>query len=121
MHGARRRRTAVAPRDQDGIPLVHLRLPGRRGRAPGDGQADATDQVFGHHARLGLGYPLGRIGTRPDESPTTFGWVGGGGSYVYADIATSTAFALTKTRLTPHFDTAQRLADLTTAEFAGRT
>lgn len=73
------------------------------------------DQVFGNQARLALGYPLGRIGARPDEAPATFGWVGGGGSYVYADAATGTSFAMTKTRLTPHFDTAQRLADLTTA------
>ncbi|MDH6220356.1 serine hydrolase domain-containing protein [Streptomyces pseudovenezuelae] len=77
---------------------------------------EGTDQVFGNHARLALGYPLGRIGTQPDEAPTTFGWVGGGGSYVYADTATGTSFAMTKTRLTPHFNTAQRLADLTTAE-----
>nr|WSZ11964.1 beta-lactamase family protein [Streptomyces canus] len=78
---------------------------------------EGTDQVFGNYARLALGYPLGRIGTRPDKTPTTFGWVGGGGSYVYADTATGTSFAMTKTRLTPHFNTAQRLADLTTAEF----
>ncbi|MGW1537434.1 serine hydrolase domain-containing protein [Streptomyces aureus] len=77
---------------------------------------EGTDQVFGNHARLALGYPLGRIGTPPDEAPTTFGWVGGGGSYVYADTATGTSFAMTKTRLTPHFNTAQRLADLTAAE-----
>lgn len=77
---------------------------------------EATDQVFGNHARLALGYPLGRIGTRPEETPTTFGWVGGGGSYVYADTATGTSFAMTKNRLTPHFDTAQRLADLITTE-----
>lgn len=74
-----------------------------------------TDRVFGNPARLALGYPLGRIGSRPDETPTTFGWAGGGGSYVYADKATGTSFAMTKTRLTPHFDTAQRLADLITA------
>jgi CubicO group peptidase (beta-lactamase class C family) len=76
---------------------------------------EGTDQVFGNHARLALGYPLGRIGTRPEQTPTTFGWVGGGGSYVYADTATGTSFAMTKNRLTPHFNTAQRLADLTTA------
>ncbi|WP_280402140.1 serine hydrolase domain-containing protein [Nocardia carnea] len=75
---------------------------------------EGTDQVFGNPARLALGYPLGRLGARPDESPTTFGWVGGGGSYVYADTATGLSFAMTKTRLTPHFDTARRLADLTT-------
>ncbi|AUH45050.1 serine hydrolase [Streptomyces sp. CMB-StM0423] len=76
---------------------------------------EGTDQVFGNDARLALGYPLGRIGTRPDETPTTFGWVGGGGSYVYADTATGTSFAMTKTRLTPHVDTARRLADITAA------
>ncbi|WP_141586972.1 serine hydrolase domain-containing protein [Actinomadura sp. WMMA1423] len=79
---------------------------------------EGTDQVFGNPARLALGYPLGRLGAPPDEAPTTFGWVGGGGSYVYADTATGTSFAMTKTRLTPHFDTAQRLADLTANELA---
>ncbi|GAA1948336.1 serine hydrolase domain-containing protein [Amycolatopsis minnesotensis] len=77
---------------------------------------EGTDQVFGNPARLALGYPLGRIGTRPDEASATFGWVGGGGSYVCADAATGTSFAMTKTRLTPHFATAQRLADLAAAE-----
>ncbi|MET8798582.1 serine hydrolase domain-containing protein [Nocardia sp. NPDC004568] len=77
---------------------------------------EGTDQVLGNSARLALGYPLGRLGARPDEAPTAFGWVGGGGSYVYADPATGISFAMTKTRLTPHFDSAQRLADLTTAE-----
>ena len=46
---------------------------------------EGTDQVFGNHARLALGYPIGRIGTRPEQTPTTFGWVDGGGSSVYAD------------------------------------
>lgn len=77
---------------------------------------EGTDQVFGNQARLALGYPLGRIGTRPDETPTTFGRVGGGGSYVYADTATGTSVAVTKTCLTPHFNTAQRVADVTAAE-----
>jgi hypothetical protein len=45
------------------------------------GVFEGTDQVFSNHGRLALGYPLGRIGTRHDETPTTFGWVGGGGSY----------------------------------------
>jgi CubicO group peptidase (beta-lactamase class C family) len=81
---------------------------------------EGVDQVFGNPARLALGYPLGRLGARPGEAETTFGWVGGGGSYAYADTATKTAFALTKNRLTPHFGTAQRLADLVTAEINGR-
>ncbi|WP_018529070.1 MULTISPECIES: hypothetical protein [unclassified Streptomyces] len=71
--------------------------------------------------RLAVGYPLGRIGTRPHETPTTFGWVGGGGSHVYADIPTGTSFAMSKNRLTPHFDTARRLADLTATEIGPRT
>jgi CubicO group peptidase (beta-lactamase class C family) len=74
---------------------------------------EGTDQVFGNHARLALGYPLGRLGAGPDEAPTAFGWIGGGGSYVYADTDTGISFAMTKTRLTPHFDTARQLADLT--------
>jgi CubicO group peptidase (beta-lactamase class C family) len=74
---------------------------------------EGIDQVFGNHARLALGYPLGGIGAQPDEASTTFGWIGGGGSYVYADPTTRTSFAMTKTRLTPHFTTAQQLADLT--------
>lgn len=76
---------------------------------------EGLDQVFGNPVRLALGYPLGRLGAPPDEASTTFGWVGGGGSYVYADTATGISFAMTKTRLTPHFHTAQRLAELTTA------
>ncbi|WP_405162207.1 beta-lactamase family protein [Nocardia sp. NBC_01499] len=77
---------------------------------------EGTDQVFGNPVRLALGYPLGRLGARADEGSTAFGWVGGGGSYVYADTATGISFAMTKTRLTPHFDTAQRLTNLITTE-----
>nr|WP_280361802.1 serine hydrolase [Nocardia wallacei] len=82
---------------------------------------EGTDQVFGNPVRLALGYPLGRLGARPDEGSTAFGWVGGGGSYVYADTATGISFALTKTRLTPHFDTAQQLANLITTELDTHT
>lgn len=99
------------------------------GRLVGSRQLDAmtapafegTDQVFGNHARLALGCVLGRLGARPDETLGTFGWVGGGGSYVYADTATGTAFAMTKTLITPHFGTAQRLADVTAAAIARRS
>ncbi|GHA28510.1 serine hydrolase domain-containing protein [Streptomyces anthocyanicus] len=77
---------------------------------------EGTDQVFGHHVRLGLGYPLGGVGSRTGEALTTFGWIGGGGSYVCADTAAGIALAVTKTLLTPHFDTARRLTDLITAE-----
>jgi CubicO group peptidase (beta-lactamase class C family) len=64
---------------------------------------EGVDQVFGNPARLTLGFPLGF------PTPTAIGWPGGGGSLAYADPATGTAFALTKTRLHPNFDTAMSL------------
>lgn len=67
---------------------------------------EGTDQVFGTPARMALGFPIGRIGAPAEEHSVAFGWPGGGGSYAYADPARGIAFALTKTRLAPNFDTA---------------
>ncbi len=67
---------------------------------------EGVDQVFGTPARMALGFPLGRIGAPAGENSVAFGWPGGGGSYAYADPARGIAFALTKTRLLPNFDTA---------------
>jgi CubicO group peptidase (beta-lactamase class C family) len=67
---------------------------------------EGTDQVFGTPARMALGFPIGRIGAPAEENSVAFGWPGGGGSYAYADPAQGVAFALTKTRLVPNFDTA---------------
>ncbi|TWD83025.1 CubicO group peptidase (beta-lactamase class C family) [Kribbella amoyensis] len=67
---------------------------------------EGVDQVFGTPARMGLGFPLGRIGAPAEEKSVAFGWPGGGGSYAYADPAGGIAFALTKTQLVPNFDTA---------------
>jgi CubicO group peptidase (beta-lactamase class C family) len=67
---------------------------------------EGTDQVFGNPARMALGFPIGRIGAPAEEKSVAFGWPGGGGSYAYADPASGIAFALTKTRLVPTFDTA---------------
>jgi CubicO group peptidase (beta-lactamase class C family) len=55
---------------------------------------------------MGLGFPLGRIGAPAEENSMAFGWQGGGGSYANADPGRGIAFALTKTRLLPNFDTA---------------
>ena len=66
---------------------------------------EGVDQVFGTSARLALGFPLGRIGADAEENSAAFGWPGGGGSYAYADPGNGVAFALTKTRLVPNFDT----------------
>jgi CubicO group peptidase (beta-lactamase class C family) len=67
---------------------------------------EGTDQVFGTPARMALGFPIGRLGAPAEENSVAFGWPGGGGSYAYADPARGVAFALTKTRLAPNFDTA---------------
>ncbi len=67
---------------------------------------EGVDQVFGNPARLALGFPIGRLGAPAEENSVAFGWPGGGGSYAYADPARGVAFALTKTRLVPNFDTA---------------
>ena len=67
---------------------------------------EGTDQVHGTPARMALGFPIGRIGARAEEHSTAFGWPGGGGSYAYADPERRVAFALTKNRLVPNFDTA---------------
>ncbi|MEV5960640.1 serine hydrolase domain-containing protein [Kribbella sp. NPDC051952] len=80
---------------------------------------EGVDQVFGNPARMALGFPIGRIGAPPEENPTAFGWPGGGGSYAYADPARGVAFALTKTRLLPNFDTALSVTKIL-ADYLGR-
>ena len=69
-----------------------------------------VDQIFGFPTSWGLGYSIGRIGAEAQETPGAFGVGGIGGSYAYADTATGTAFALTKNRLAPGFDTAEQVA-----------
>jgi len=65
------------------------------------------------------GFPIGRMGAPAEESSVAFGWPGGGGSYAYADPARSVAFALTKTRLVPNFDTALSVTALLAGCLAG--
>jgi CubicO group peptidase (beta-lactamase class C family) len=59
---------------------------------------------------MALGFPVGRMGAPPGETSVAFGWPGGGGSHAYADPERGVAFALTKTRLLPNFDTALSVA-----------
>src|SRR5581483_1183778 len=80
---------------------------------------EGMDQVFGTPARMALGYPIGRIGAPADEHSVAFGWPGGGGSYAYADPARGVAFALTKTRLVPNFDTALSVTTILADYLAG--
>ena len=80
---------------------------------------EGTDQVFGNPARMALGFPIGRIGAAAEENSVAFGWPGGGGSYAYADPARGVAFALTKTRLVPNFDTALSVTRILADHLAG--
>ena len=66
-----------------------------------------------------LGFPIGRIGAPAGENSVAFGWPGGGGSYAYADPARGVAFALTKTRLVPNFDTALSVTTILAVHLAG--
>jgi len=78
-----------------------------------------VDQVFGFPTAWGLGYSIGQFLSNAQETPTVFGVGGVGGSHAYADSATGTAFALTKNRLAPSFDTAERVAGIVTKAVAG--
>ncbi|MFJ6080047.1 serine hydrolase domain-containing protein [Streptomyces sp. NPDC092369] len=80
---------------------------------------EGTDQVFGTPVRMALGFPIGRIGAPVEENSMAFGWPGGGGSYAYADPARGVAFALTKTRLVPNFDTALSVTSILADHLAG--
>jgi CubicO group peptidase (beta-lactamase class C family) len=80
---------------------------------------EGVDQVFGTPARMALGFPVGRIGAPAEENSVAFGWPGGGGSYAYADPARGIAFALTKTRLVPNFDTALSVTAILADHLAG--
>ncbi|MBP2353189.1 CubicO group peptidase (beta-lactamase class C family) [Kribbella aluminosa] len=73
---------------------------------------EGVDQGFGNPARMALGYPIGRIGAPAEEKSAAIGWLGGGGSYAYADPDRGIAFALTKTHLAPNFETALSVAGI---------
>jgi CubicO group peptidase (beta-lactamase class C family) len=80
---------------------------------------EGTDQVFGSPARMALGFPIDRMGAPAEERSVAFGWPGGGGSYAYADPARGVAFALTKNRLVPNFDTALSVTAILADHLAG--
>ncbi|MGW3075627.1 MULTISPECIES: serine hydrolase domain-containing protein [unclassified Kitasatospora] len=60
-----------------------------------------VDQMIGFPMPRALGYNLGRPGANPQDTLTTFGMPGMGGSTAYADTETGIAFALTKNRFFP--------------------
>jgi CubicO group peptidase (beta-lactamase class C family) len=78
------------------------------------------DQVFGFPTAWGLGYSIGQFMSNAHETQHIFGVGGIGGSHAYADTASGIAFALTKNRLTPSFETAERVAAIVTKAIAER-
>jgi CubicO group peptidase (beta-lactamase class C family) len=76
------------------------------------------DQIFGFPSAWGLGYGIGQFLSNAQETQHVFGVGGVGGSHAYADTATGTTFALTKNRLAPSFETAERVAALVTKAIA---
>lgn len=76
------------------------------------------DQVFGFPTAWGLGYAIGQFMANAHATQHVFGVGGVGGSHAYADTASGIAFALTKNRLSPSFETAERVAAIVTKAVA---
>jgi CubicO group peptidase (beta-lactamase class C family) len=76
------------------------------------------DQIFGFPTAWGLGYGIGQFMSNAHETQHVFGVGGVGGSHAYADRANGIAFALTKNRLAPNFETAERIAAIVNKAFA---
>jgi CubicO group peptidase (beta-lactamase class C family) len=74
--------------------------------------SSGIDQVFGMPTIWGLGYAIGRLGSTPQESPTSFGVGGVGGGFAYGDTASGIACAVTKNRLNNDFATATQIIQL---------
>ena len=59
------------------------------------------DELMGNQATWAMGYAIGRLGSTAEESPTTFGMPGMGGSAAWADTRSGVAFALTRALFDP--------------------
>jgi CubicO group peptidase (beta-lactamase class C family) len=73
-----------------------------------------VDEIFGFPTSWGLGYSIGQFMSNAQETQHVFGVGGVGGSHAYADIKTGVTFTLTKNRLAPTFDTAEKVAGIVT-------
>jgi CubicO group peptidase (beta-lactamase class C family) len=76
------------------------------------------DQIFGFPTGWGLGYGIGQFLSNAHETQHVFGVGGVGGSHAYADTASGMAFAMTKNRLAPSFETAERVTRIVTEAVA---
>jgi CubicO group peptidase (beta-lactamase class C family) len=92
----------------DGVRLISP----ERLREATAGSSSGIDAVFGMPTTWALGYSVGRLGSTPQDSPTTFGIGGAGGSFACGDRATGIAFAVTKNRLTNDFNAATQLSKI---------
>jgi CubicO group peptidase (beta-lactamase class C family) len=68
-----------------------------------------VDQIAGLPTSWALGYAVGLPGSDPQHTSTWFGMAGAGGTAAYADTATGIAFAVSKNRLTAHYDSVDRI------------
>jgi CubicO group peptidase (beta-lactamase class C family) len=59
------------------------------------------DELLGNQASWAMGYPIGRLGSTAEESPTSFGMPGMGGSVAWADTRAGVTFALTRQLFDP--------------------
>ena len=78
------------------------------------------DLLGGDPASWAMGYLIGRLGSTPEETPTTFGMMGMGGSVGWADTSSGVAFALTKNLFDPTQSTAAvQIGNLVAKSLAG--
>lgn len=75
------------------------------------------DELLGNDATWALGYAIGRLGSSAEESPTSFGLPGMGGSAAWADARSGVSFALTR-RL---FDPAQSASAIEIGNLVAKT
>jgi CubicO group peptidase (beta-lactamase class C family) len=61
----------------------------------------ARDEWLGNPATWALGYPIGRLGSSAERSPTSFGMPGMGGSVGWADARAGVAFGFTRRLFDP--------------------
>jgi CubicO group peptidase (beta-lactamase class C family) len=78
------------------------------------------DQIAGFPTVWALGYAVGLPGSDPQHTPTWFGMAGAGGTAAYADTASGVTFAVSKNRLTGHFDSVERIGEIVMKAAADR-
>jgi CubicO group peptidase (beta-lactamase class C family) len=76
--------------------------------------SSGVDEVFGMPTTWGLGYGIGGPAGDAQDSQTTFGLGGVGGSFACGDTASGIAWAVTKNRISNDFSTSTQLGELIT-------